>query len=77
LRKKERAAVPGTAALLGLLLLQTPGLAERTVGRSSKFWNLIASYHLTVNDLTIKGALHSSFLPGLSFLRFFTGFGIS
>ena len=53
----------------GLLLLQTPGPAERKVGRSLKFRSMLVAYHLTVKLRTdISGVLRSSFLPRLGFL---------
>ena len=53
----------------GLLLLQTPGPAERRVGRSLKFRSKPIAYHFTVKLRTdIRGVLRSSFLARLGFL---------
>jgi hypothetical protein len=61
----------------GLLLHQTPGLAERKVGRPLKFRSMPVAYHFTVKLRTdINGVLRSSFLPGSAFLLFFTGFAV-
>jgi hypothetical protein len=61
----------------GLLLHQTPGLAERKVGRPLKFRSLPIAYHFTVKLRTdISDVLRSSFLAGSAFLLFFTGFAV-
>jgi hypothetical protein len=61
----------------GLLLLQTPGPAERRVGRPLKIQSILVAYHFTVKLRTdSSGALRSSFLAGSSFLFFFTGFAV-
>lgn len=61
----------------GLLLLQTPGPAERKVGRSLKFRSMPVAYHFTVKLRTdINGVLRSSFFAGSAFLLFFTGFAV-
>ena len=61
----------------GLLLHQTPGLAERKVGRPLKFRSMPIAYHFTVKLRTdISDVLRSSFLAGSAFLLFFTGFAV-
>jgi len=63
--------------LFGLLLLQTPGLAERRVGRPSRFRDYSGIYHRTVRLRTdMRGFLRSSFFAGSAFLLFFTGFAV-
>jgi hypothetical protein len=61
----------------GLLLLQTPGLAERKVGRPYKLLCRISAYHFTVKLRTdMSWLLRSSFFAGSAFLFFFTGFAV-
>jgi hypothetical protein len=60
-----------------LLLLQTPGLAERKVGRPYKLLCGIGAYHFTVKLRTdMSWLLRSSFFAGSAFLFFFTGFAV-
>ena len=61
----------------GLLLLQTPGLAECEVGRLLKFRYDSGAYQLNLRLRTdIRGFLRSSFFAGSAFLLFFTGLAV-
>ena len=60
-----------------MLLLQTPGLAERKVGRPLRFQSRLVAYHFTVKLRTdMSDVLRSSFFAGSNFLLFLTGFAV-
>ena len=56
-QKKKRAAVPGTAALLGMLLLQSP---QPGSGPSRK--NVVRTLELVERDLVVQSGLLFEFL---------------